>query len=177
MSRVVFSIAILALCATTAEGQSDSVLTRALSDSSSIFIRRLSQHLPGEKPQIGSIRLASSAGGFVFGLVVGGFSGYEMSSVDCTKSCRNSQNDALITGAAIGGAIGAALGAAFLDLKSICPFEKRLMRALIGSGIGASTLFIAARGWDRQRSISVIPIGAVGGSLATLGRCWKSRYW
>jgi len=129
-----------------------------------------------QRPPIGSIRLASSSGGFMFGLLLGGFAGYEMVSQSCDH-CRNPTGDALVIGGTIGGALGAALGAAFLDLKSVCTFDKRLMRTLIGSGVGASALFIAAGGLDhrRGRSAFFVPIGAIGGSLGTLGRCWKSR--
>lgn len=177
MSRVVLTIAILALCAGTAKGQSDSVLTHALSDSTSVLVDRLSEAaaMRDERLPIGSIRLASSSGGFVFGLLLGGYSGYELVSETC-KNCRESQGDALVMGAAIGGALGAALGAAFLDLRSVCAFDKRLVRSFTGSVLGASALFFATSGMDRGRSIYLIPIGAIGGSLSMLGRCWKSRY-
>jgi len=180
MKRLTLSLVILGLCSLDAEAQSDSLLTRVLSDSTSLLMTLKygdSTRFPPQKPPIGSIRLASSSGGFMFGLLLGGFTGYEMVSQSCDH-CRNPTGDALVIGGTIGGALGAALGAAFLDLKSVCTFDKRLMRALIGSGIGASTLFIASGGLDnrRGRSAFFVPIGAIGGSLGTLGRCWKSRY-
>jgi hypothetical protein len=171
---------ILILCPAAARAQSDSVLTRALSDSTSLLMQMKygdSTHFPQQKPPVGSIRLASSSGGFMFGLLLGGFTGYEMVSQNCDH-CRNPTGDALVVGGTIGGALGAALGAAFLDLKSVCTFDRRLMRTLVGSAIGAGSLFVAAGGLEnrRGRSAFFVPIGAIGGSLGTLGRCWKSRF-
>ncbi len=179
MKRFALSLVILALCSTAARAQSDSLLTRILSDSSSLLQVRYddSTRVPSQKPQIGSIRLASSSGGFMFGILLGGFTGYEIVSQRC-DNCRNPTGDALVIGGTIGGALGAALGAAFLDLKSVCTFDKRITRTLIGSGIGAGSLFVAAGGLEnrRGRSAFFVPIGAIGGSLITLGRCWKSRF-
>jgi hypothetical protein len=177
MRRLWRSILLLSLCSAPAAAQSDSVLTRALLDSASLLtLNESDADLTLQTPPIGSIRLASSSGGFMFGLLLGGFAGYEMVSQSCDH-CRNPTGDALVIGGTIGGALGAALGAAFLDLKSVCTFDKRLMRTLIGSSVGASALFIAAGGLDhrRGRSAFFVPIGAIGGSLGTLGRCWKSR--
>jgi hypothetical protein len=179
MGKLFCSVMVVALCAGPLGAQSDSVLTKALSDSSSLLMQLKygdSTQFPVQKPPIGSIRLASSSGGFMFGLLLGGFAGYEIVSQNCDH-CRNPTGDALVIGGTIGGSIGAALGAAFLDLKSVCTFYKRLIRTLIGSGVGASTLFIAAGGLQhrRGRSAFFVPIGAIGGSLGTLGRCWKSR--
>jgi hypothetical protein len=179
MRRFSCSLILVALCSAPAAAQSDSLLTRILTDSTSILMQRKfadSTDLPPQKPPIGSIRLASSSGGFMFGLLLGGFAGYEIVSQSCDH-CRNPTGDALVIGGTIGGALGAALGAAFLDLKSVCTFDKRLMRTLIGSGVGAGALFVAAGGLDnrRGRSAFFVPIGAIGGSLGTLGRCWKSR--
>ena len=109
-------------------------------------------------------------------MVLGGFSGYELESQDCTN-CRNRTADALLLGATIGGAIGAAVGAAFFDLRSVCTFDRRIVRTLAGSAVGAYALFTAAGGLGKRgRSAFYIPIGAIGGSLGTLGRCWKSAY-
>ena len=180
MRRLTLSLLVLALCSATAGAQSDSLLTRILSDSTSLLqqIKNAdSSNVADQKPPIGSIRLASSSGGFMFGLLLGGFTGYEIVSQNCDH-CRNPTGDALVIGGTIGGALGAALGAAFLDLRSVCTFDKRLMRTLIGSAIGAGSLFVAAGGLEhrRGRSAFFVPIGAIGGSLGTLGRCWKSRY-
>ena len=179
MKRLAFSFVILALCSTQGRAQSDSLLTRVLTDSSSLLmqIKHGDSLYVRDKPPIGSIRLASSSGGFMFGLLLGGFTGYEIVSQRC-ENCRTPTGDALVVGGAIGGALGAALGAAFLDLKSVCTFDKRIMRTLVGSGIGAGSLFVAAGGLKnrRGRSAFFVPIGALGGSLGTLGRCWKSRF-
>jgi len=179
MKRLALSLAILTLCPAVAGAQSDSLLTKVLSDTTSLLQIKYedsTRFLP-QRPPIGSIRLASSSGGFMFGLLLGGFTGYEMVSQHCDH-CRNPTGDALVVGGTIGGALGAALGAAFLDLKSVCTFDKRLMRTLLGAGVGAGTLFVAAGGLEhrRGRSAFFVPIGAIGGSLGTLGRCWKSRF-
>jgi amino acid transporter len=167
----------VAVCSTSARAQSDSLLTHVLLDSATLFNVNSEFAQVAQKPPIGSIRLASSSGGFMFGMLVGGFTGYEMVSQNCDH-CRNPTGDALVVGGVIGGALGAALGAAFLDLKSVCSFDKRIMRTLIGSAAGASALFVAAGGMEhrRGRSAFFVPIGAIGGSMAMLGRCWKSRY-
>ena len=162
-----------------AEAQTDSVLTKALSDSSSLLGRIYSdttRALPGRRP-IGSIRLASAAGGFMFGMLLGGYTGHELEAQDCSIGCRERTTDALLKGAAIGGALGAALGAAFLDLRSVCTFDKRIVRTLAGAGAGAAASFYAAGGLGKRgRSAFFIPLGAVGGALGSIGRCWKSRY-
>ena len=157
------------LIALPLQAQSDSLLTAVLSDPTPVTIA-----VP--KAPVGAIRLATSSGGFVFGILVGGFAGYETLKKDCT-TCDKPQLDALVIGGAIGGAIGAGLGASFLDLSSVCAFDKRILRSMLGSAIGASALFVAAGGLDRGgRTIFFVPIGAVGGSLGTLGKCWKSRH-
>lgn len=182
MTRLITALALaaaaLVLLPETTEAQSDSVLTRVLSDSTSLIGKLYSDsaRLSVQRRPIGSIRLASSTGGFMFGMLLGGYSGYEIASRNC-ENCRNPTGDGLLLGSAIGGALGAALGAAFLDLRSVCQFEGRLMRTLIGSGIGGAALFVAGGGLDKDgRAAFFIPIGAIGGSLGTLGRCWKSRY-
>ena len=176
--RLAFAIAIPFLLAGTAEAQSDSVLTRVLSDSTSLLGRLFSDSLrvPLQKRPIGPIRLASATGGFMFGMLLGGYTGHELEARNCIN-CRDRTTDALLKGAAIGGALGAALGAAFLDLQSVCTFEGRLTRTLVGSGLGASASFLAAGGLGKRgRSAFFIPLGAVGGALGSFGRCWKSRY-
>jgi hypothetical protein len=177
VKRLILSLAVIALCSTSARAQSDSLLTHVLLDSASLFGVNSEFAQVSQKPPIGSIRLASSSGGFMFGLLLGGFTGYEIVAEGCDH-CRNPTGDALVVGGVIGGALGAALGAAFLDLRSVCSFDKRIMRTLIGSTVGASALFVASGGLEhrRGRSAFFVPIGAIGGSMAMLGRCWKSRY-
>jgi hypothetical protein len=176
--RLAFAIAILFLLAGTAEAQSDSVLTRVLTDSTSLLGRLYSDssRLPLQRRAIGPIRLASATGGFMFGMLLGGYTGHELEARNCIN-CRDRTTDALLKGAAIGGALGAALGAAFLDLQSVCTFDRRIVRTLAGSGAGAAAFFLAAGGLDKDgRSAFFIPLGAVGGALGSFGRCWKSRY-
>ena len=181
MRPLAVSLVLLAFFAAPVEAQSDSVLTRALSDPSSLLgrVRADSNHtndLP--KVEIRAIRLASSSGGFMFGIVLGGFAGHELGNRNCTSNCRETTADALLTGAAIGGAIGAGLGAAFLNLRSVCAFDRRILRTLIGAAVGASALYAAGGGLEKRRGRSAFftPIGAIGGSLGTLGPCWKMRF-
>ena len=111
----------------------------------------------------------------MFGMLIGGFIGHATSGRDCTKNCHGSKGDGILKGAAVAGALGAGLGAAFFDLRSVCPFKRRFIQTLAGSGIGAYVAFKAAGGIDdRGRSAFFIPIGAIGGALGTLGSCWKS---
>jgi len=128
-----------------------------------------------QKSNVGAIRLASSSGGFIWGSVLGGYVGYKSLANDCTK-CASRQTNSIIGGASIGGALGAAFGAAFLNLSSQCSFNHRLVRTMVGAGLGASTFFIASGGLDHSgHAAFLVPVGAVGGSLITLGHCWKSR--
>ena len=131
--------------------------------------------IASEKSSVGAVRLATSSGGFVWGAVIGGYIGYESLANDCTK-CASRQTNSIIGGASIGGAVGAAVGAAFLSLSSQCSFNHRLVRSLIGAGVGASSFFVASGGLDHSgHSAFFVPVGAVGGALGTLGHCWKSR--
>jgi hypothetical protein len=179
MRRLALSIFMIALSSATAEAQSDSLLTRILTDTTSLLGRLTvdSNRVVPTQRQVGSIRLASASGGFMFGMLLGGFAGHELTDADC-GTCRETTGESLLTGAAIGGAAGAALGAAFLDLRSVCAFDRRLLRSLAGTAVGASALFAAAGGLEKRRGRSAffIPIGAIGGSLGTLGPCWRSRF-
>jgi len=127
-----------------------------------------------QKPSAGAIRLAASSGGFVWGAVVGGFIGHESQANDCTK-CASRKLNALVGGAIIGGSIGAAFGASFLNLRSPCSFNHRLVRSLIGASVATGVAFTAAGGLSHAgHSAFFVPVAAVGGALATLGNCWKA---
>jgi hypothetical protein len=174
------SASILLLCfANTARAQSDSVLTRALMDTTSLLGRISSDSVTAgqRKIEVGPVRLATASAGFVFGGLLGGFAGHEIRQENCNGACQTRIGDSLLTGAAIGGTLGAALGAAFLDLRSACPFNRRLLRTLAGSAIGASALYVAAGGREKRKGTSAffVPIGAVSGSLASLTGCWRTQ--
>jgi hypothetical protein len=163
-----------------ADAQSDSVLTRALMDTASLLGR-----IPGDssaaaaqKIEVGPVRLGSAAAGFVFGALLGGFSGHELRQERCNGSCQTRIGESLLDGAAIGGTLGAALGAAFLNLRSVCSFDRRILRTLAGATLGGSALYVAAGGREKRKGTSAffVPLGAVGGALASLGDCWRSRY-
>jgi hypothetical protein len=179
VKRLIFLLAIAFCSAASAEAQSDSVLTRALMDTTSLLGRLTddSTRVVPEKIEVGPVRLATSSAGFVFGALLGGFAGHEIRQERCRGSCQTRIGESLLTGAAIGGTAGAALGAAFLHLRSVCPFEGRLLRTVIGSGLGGSAMYVLAGGRERRKGTSAffVPIGAVGGALASLGRCWQTR--
>jgi hypothetical protein len=184
---VLVSIVILALCAGKLAAQVDSIATTALSDSalskalsdtiSLLGTDRYSELSVPERVPVGPIRLASASAGSMFGAVLGGFAGSQMRDRDCKTDCRKLTGEALLRGAAIGAVLGAAVGAAFLDIRSVCRFDKRLARTIIGSTVGASALFVASGGLRERNGVSpfFLPIGAISGSMGSLGRCWKSH--
>lgn len=126
--------------------------------------------------QIGAIRLASSSGGFIWGAVLGGYVGHQLlANKECGK-CESPHTNSLIIGGSIGGSLGAAFGASFLNLSSVCSYKHRLLRSLIGAGIGGGAAFVLSGGLEHEsHSAFFVPLGAVGGALGTLGHCWRSR--
>src|SRR5688572_7190431 len=117
MRRFALFFVVLAVCSVRVEAQSDSLLTRVLTDTTSLLGRLSvdSTRVVPQQIQVRTIRFASATGGFMFGIVLGGFAGHEIESEDCSSNCRRRMGDALLTGAAIGGGLGAALGSAFLN--------------------------------------------------------------
>ena len=170
--RFALLLALVILVAPRLDAQSDSLLTAVLLGSGDGKL--VEPELAIQKRPVRAIRLASSTGGFVFGMVLGGYSGLQLVPEDSQSD--KPQVDALVIGGAIGGAIGAGLGAAFLDLSSSCTFDKRFVRSLVGAGIGTGALFLAGGGLERGgKAAFYVPLGAIAGSLGTMGRCWRSR--
>ena len=121
----------------------------------------------------GAIRLVSSVGAAGLGIIAGGFLGYHLLP-HCT-GCEDPGLDAIVYGSFAGAAIGAAFGAARPNLESICDFKTRFRRTLLGAGAGAGAMFILGGGLSKnETSLFLVPAGGIGGSLAALGRCWKS---
>ena len=117
----------------------------------------------------------SSLGGAGLGVIAGGFLGYQLLP-HCT-GCEDPGLEAIIYGSFAGSAIGAAFGAAFPNLGSVCDFKGRIRRTLLGAGAGAAVMFILGGGLSQnESSLILVPAGAIGGSLAALGRCWKSSF-
>lgn len=173
--RFALLLTLASLGAAPLEAQSDSLLTDLLLGTGDNKALLAEPEAAIQRPPIRAIRLASSTGGFMFGILLGGYTGSQLLARDC-DDCEKPEMDALMIGGAIGGAIGAGLGAAFLELSSVCSFDKRLVRSMIGAGIGATTFWVAAGGLERGgKSAFLVPIGAVAGSLGTMGRCWRSR--
>lgn len=126
--------------------------------------------------QIGAIRLASSSGGFIWGAVLGGYVGHQLLANNECRNCASPHTNSLIIGASIGGSLGAAFGASFLNLSSVCSYKHRLLRSLVGAGIGGGSAFVLSGGLEHEaHSAFFVPLGAVGGALGTLGHCWRSR--
>ena len=97
--------------------------------------------------------------------------GYRVLPHDC--NCDDPGLDALIYGGLAGMTIGAAFGAALPNLGSVCSFETRLGRSLLGAALFAGAAYAVAG--NGESVVMAVPVGAVGGSLAMLGRCWKSQ--
>ena len=121
----------------------------------------------------GHHRFFGALGGSVLGAIGGGLLGYQILPHDC--GCDDPGLDALIYGALAGSAIGASFGAAAPDLRSVCSFDRRFKRSLIGYSIAAGVSYVLAGGAGSEGTIIAVPLGAIGGSLAALGECWKSR--
>jgi hypothetical protein len=119
----------------------------------------------------GGARLFTSVSGVVVGAVAGAVIGYRVLPHEC--GCDDPGLDAIVYGGLAGMTIGAALGAAAPNLGSVCSFETRLGRSLLGAVLFAGAAYVASG--EGEAILMAIPVGAVGGSLAALGRCWKSQ--
>ena len=120
----------------------------------------------------GGLRVLTALGGVFFGAIGGGYVGYNVLPHNCR--CDDPGLDEMISGAFVGMAIGAAIGASGPDLGSVCSFERGLMRSLAGAGLAAGAAYLVAGGSGNEGTLLAVPAGAIGGSLAALGRCWKS---
>jgi hypothetical protein len=116
-------------------------------------------------------RTLLSTAGAVGGAFAGGYIGYHVLSHDC-GGCDDPGLAAVLIGALVGTATGAALGAAAPEVGSVCSFGERFSRTLAGAVVGSATLALAVRGGG---ILIAVPTGAVGGSLASLGHCWRAR--
>ena len=119
-----------------------------------------------------AVRLFTATSGVLVGTIAGGFVGYHVLPHEC--GCDDPGLDAIVYGAFFGMTVGAALGAAAPDLHSVCSFDKRFARSLAGAGITAIGAYLVAGGRGNGGTLLAIPLGAIGGSLAGLGRCWNS---
>ena len=161
--RVLFAI-VLGICTVTssAVAQRDEAFgVRVRTDTATV-----------SKQHGGGIRVLSTVGGVFFGAIAGGYLGYNVLPHNC--ACDDPGLDELVSGALVGMTIGAAIGAAVPDLGSACSFDKRLMRSLAGAALAAGAAYFVAGGSRNEGTVLAVPAGAIGGSLAALGRCWKS---
>ena len=158
-----WSLIALSVCLLSAplEAQRDErVGPRARADSS--FIPR--------RAAVGA-RFLGSVGGVFLGAIAGGYVGYNVLPHEC--GCDDPGLDALIYGGLVGMTVGAALGTSLADLHSVCSFDTRFGRSLAGAGIAATLSYLLAG--KGESIIIAVPFGAIGGSLAGLGKCWNSK--
>ena len=118
------------------------------------------------------LRVLTTFGGVFFGAVAGGYVGYNVLPHNC--ACDDPGLDEMIYGAFTGMVIGAAIGASAPDLGSACRLEQRLGRSLAGAALIAGAAYVVAGGHGNGGTLIAVPAGAVAGSLAGLGKCWKS---
>src|SRR5678815_2167594 len=115
-------------------------------------------------------RVFASAGGAVLGLMGGVLIASQFPAHDC--GCDDPGLAEAIYGGLAGVTLGAALGASAPQLRSVCSFGSRFGRSLLGAGVGTvAGVFVGVSAGN----IFVIPVGAAAGSVAALGRCWKSH--
>ncbi len=115
-------------------------------------------------------RVFSSAGGAVAGLIGGVLIASQFPAHDC--GCDDPGLAEAIYGGLAGVTLGAALGASAPGLHSVCSFGGRFGRSLLGGGLGTVAGMFAG---ISSGNIVLVPVGAAAGSLAALGRCWKSH--
>ena len=118
------------------------------------------------------LRVLTTFGGVFFGAVTGGYIGYNVLPHNC--ACDDPGLDEMIYGAFTGMIIGGAIGASAPDLGSVCTLDKRLARSLAGAALIAGAAYVVAGGHGNGGTLIAVPAGAVAGSLAGLGKCWKS---
>jgi hypothetical protein len=128
--------------------------------------------LIGPNVNAGAVRLFGGAGGMFIGGIAGGYLGYNL--LPHTPNGDDPGLIELLQGLIVGSAVGAAVGVSAPNLRSVCNFGTRFGRAMLGSGGAAAVLYFASGGARNGSAIFVVPVGSVGGSLAALGRCWKS---
>lgn len=127
----------------------------------------------GRNPNAGTYRLFSSLGGTVIGGLAGGLAGYNV--LPHAPNGDDPGLKELVYGMLAGSAVGAAVGAAAPNLRSVCNFPTRLKKTLVGASIAGAAAYLVGGGLNSDGSvIIVVPASAIGGSLASLGRCWKS---
>jgi len=120
-----------------------------------------------------AIRLLTATGGALVGIVAGGTAGYQLiPHHDC--GCDDPGLDELIWGAVVGSSIGAALGAAVPHLGSVCSFNERIKRTLIGGVAGGALGFAAGIFSGSEAILFTVPAFSVGEALGSLGRCWNA---
>jgi hypothetical protein len=120
----------------------------------------------------GPKRFGSAMLGGLIGIIAGAFVGAHVPAHDC--QCDDPGLDEFVYGAFAGSVAGAALGASVADLGSVCAFDTRFTRSLVGSAVTATAAYFVAGGRGSGGTLIAVPVGAIGGSLAGLGRCWKS---
>jgi hypothetical protein len=102
-------------------------------------------------------------------MIGGAYIAYNAFPHDCCGDDPGLAN--IIYGGALGVWFGAALGASLPDMRSVCNLKTRFLRSFAGAVAGSFVGLAAGIGGG---FVITTPLGAAGGSLVTLGRCWKS---
>jgi hypothetical protein len=87
--------------------------------------------------------------------------------------CDDPGLEGAILGGLLGNAIGASIAAAAPKFGSVCSFDERLARSVVGSLAGTAIGLVSFAG--APIGLFTIPVGAAGGSVLALGHCLRSR--
>jgi hypothetical protein len=137
-----------------------------------IALRQLIADSARTNQNAGPRRAGSAILGGLIGIIAGAFVGAHVPAHDC--QCDDPGLDEFVFGAFAGSIAGAALGASLPDLGSVCAFDERFTRSLLGAAVTATAAYFVSGGRRSGGPLIAVPVGAVGGSLAGFGRCWKS---
>ena len=89
--------------------------------------------------------------------------------------CDDPGLEGALLGALVGNTFGAAIGASAPTFGSVCSFDQRLGRSLVGSIAGTAVGILATTTMHSAIGFFSIPAFAAGGSVALLGPCLNSR--
>lgn len=113
------------------------------------------------------LRVVAATGAGAVGLFLGASLG---ASMEGPCSCDDPGLEGAIIGGLSGIILGSSLGAAAPGLGSSCTLNERFARTLLGSVLGTVAGIVAT---EASHQIVTLPLFAVGGSVASLGRCMR----
>lgn len=115
------------------------------------------------------LRVVAATGAGAVGLFLGANLGARMEG-PC--SCDDPGLEGAIFGGLGGMILGSSLGAAAPGFGSTCTLSERFGRTFLGSVLGTVAGIVAT---EASHQIVTLPLFAVGGSVASLGRCMRTR--